>query len=492
MRRSRLNASLAGAISMPLARIGAKPMSADRRAQQQWTLRVVCASTALLLINVTAPQVALESITSDLHASFSDLQWVLSGYALALAVFLLTAGSLADRFGRKRLFMGGLGLFSAASLLCSLAPGPGALVAARIAQGLAAAVVFPSSLAILAEEFQGAERRRAIGVWGATIGLAFAAGPVLGGVHIDLFGWQAIFAASFVFGAPTIALAVRFVRETRDPDPPPVDWAGVSTLSTGLFLAVYAVLRGNDLGWTSSTVLGGLAGGAVLLAAFVGVERHRPRPMLDLGLFSNRTFTGASLVIALLAGGALGVFVYVMLFLLDAQGRDPVEAGLVLSPLAVVSFVVSALAGRVSERLPLRAALVAGMAITTAGTLLLRVGIDAGASWLALLPGLAVTGAGVGLANPLATFAHLGVLPPAQGGLASALNNTARQLGLAVGIAVLGALLEATRRGGGDSPAAFADGLRELLLIAALMSVAGAVAALALIRQADMWVPAPA
>ena len=229
----------------------------------------------------------------------------------------------------------------------------------------------------------------------------------------------------------------------------------------------------------------------MLLAAFVAVERGTPRPMLDLALFSNRTFTGASLVIALLAGGAFGVFVYVMLFLLEAQGRGPVEAGLVLAPLAIVSFVVSALAGRVSERLPLRAALVAGMVITTAGMLLLRAGIDAGASWLELLPGLAVTGAGVGLANPLATFAHLGVLPPAQGGLASALNNTARQLGLAVGIAVLGALLEATLRDGGNSRAAFADGLGELLLIAAGMSAVGAVAALGLIRQSDMWAPAP-
>jgi EmrB/QacA subfamily drug resistance transporter len=466
-------------------------MPADRRAQQ-WTLRVVCVSTALLLLNVAAPQVALEAIASDLDASFTDLQWVLSGYALALAVFLLTAGSLADRFGRKRLFMTGLGLFSAATLLCALAPGAGALVAARILQGLAAAVVFPSSLAILAEEFQGAERRRAIGVWGATIGLAFAAGPLLGGVLVELFSWRAMFAASFVFGAPTMVLAVRFVRETRDPDPPPVDWAGVATLSAGLFLAVYAVLRGNDLGWTSTTVLGGLAVGALLLAAFVAVERHRPRPMLDLRLFSNRTFTGASLVIALLAGGALGAFAYVTLYLLDAQGRDPVEAGLILSPLAIVSFAVSALAGRHSERLPLRAALVAGMAMTTAGMLLLRVGIDAGASWLELLPGLAVTGAGVGLANPLATFAHLGVLPPAQGGLASALNNTARQLGLAVGIAVLGALLEAGLKDGGGGAAAFADGLRELLAIAALMSAAGTVAALTLIRQADMWAPAPA
>ena len=245
-------------------------MPADRRAQQ-WTLRVVCVSTALLLLNVAAPQVALQSIQESLDASFTDLQWVLSGYALALAVFLLTAGSLADRFGRKRLFLSGLGLFSAASLLCALAPSPSALIAARIVQGLAAAVVFPSSLAILAEEFQGAERRRAIGVWGATIGLAFAAGPLLGGVLVDLFDWRAIFAASLVLGVPAMALAVRYVRETRDPDPPPVDWAGVGTLSAGLFLAVYAVLRGNDLGWTSTTVLAGLAGGAVLLCVFVGV-----------------------------------------------------------------------------------------------------------------------------------------------------------------------------------------------------------------------------
>ena len=457
------------------------------RAQQQWTLRVVCVSTALLLLNVAAPQVALDAIAKSLDASFSDLQWVLSGYALALAVFLLTAGSLADRFGRKRLFVGGLVLFSAASALCALAPGATALIAARILQGVGAAVIFPASLAILAEAFQGAERRRAIGAWGATIGLAFAAGPLIGGLLVDLFGWRAVFASSVVFALPTVLLALRYVRESRDPDPPPVDWAGVGTLSGGLFLAVFAVLRGNELGWTSPTVLGSLAAGAALLVVFVFVERSKARPMLDLGLFSNHTFTGASLVVALLAGGSFGAFVFVTLFLLDVQGRDPIEAGLVLAPLAVVSFVVSAIAGRVSERLPLRGAIVAGMALTTAGMLLLCLGIDENASWLALFPGLAVAGAGIGLANPLSTFAHLGVLPPAQGGLASALNNTARQLGLAIGIAVLGALLESKVRAGGGEEAAFSDGLREVLLIAAGLSAAGAVAALALIRQSDMW-----
>ena len=229
-----------------------------------------------------------------------------------------------------------------------------------------------------------------------------------------------------------------------------------------------------------------------MLAAFVAVEHATARPMLDLRLFRNRTFAGATLIVALLAGGAFGAFVYVTLFLLDVQGRGPVEAGIVLAPLALVSFVVSAAAGRASERVPLRGALVAGMLITTAGMLGLRAGIAEDASWLALLPGLAVTGVGVGLANPLVTFAHLGVLPPAQGGLASALNNTARQIGLAVGIAVLGALLEAGLGNGGSQDAAFTDGLDEVLLIAAGLSLAGALAAGVLVRQRDLWVPAAA
>ena len=455
---------------------------------QRWTLRVVCVSTALLLLNVAAPQVAQSEIAESLGASFTDLQWVLSGYALALAVFLLTAGSLADRFGRRRLFVLGLAMFAVASALCAIAPGADALIAARIVQGMGAAVVFPSSLAILAEAFQGADRRRAIGAWGATIGLAFAAGPLIGGLLVDLFGWRAIFAASFVLGAPTLMLALRHIEESSDPDPPPVDWPGVSTLSLGLFAGVFAVLRANALGWTSATVLGCLALCVAALAAFVAVERATARPMLDLALFRNHTFAGATAIVALLAGGPFGAFVYVTLFLLDVQERDPVEAGLVLAPLALVSFAVSAAAGRMSERVSLRGALLGGMLITAAGMLALRAGLSEDATWLALLPGLTITGVGVGLANPLTTFAHLGVLPPAQGGLASALNNTARQIGLAIGIAVLGALLEAGLRDGGGGQA-FADGVGELLLISAGLSLLAALAAAVLVRQGDLWAP---
>ncbi|HYH89205.1 MAG TPA: MFS transporter [Solirubrobacteraceae bacterium] len=494
--------------------------------RQRWTLAAVCVSTALLLINVAAPNVALEAIAKDLDASFTDLQWVLSGYALVLAVFQLTAGSLADLFGRKRLFVGGLCLFTFASALCAMASSAGWLIVARAVQGLGAAIVFPSSLALLAQEFEGAQRGRAIGIWGATIGLAFAAGPLVGGVLVEPFGWQAIFVLGVVFGVPTIVFAVRQVRESRDPDPKPVDWPGVATLSTGLFLIVFAVLRGNALGWTSAPVLGLVAVGLAFLAVFAAVELRSDAPMLDLALFRNRTFLGATVIVTSLSAGSFGAFVYLSLFMLDVRRGSPVEVGLWLAPLAVVAFGVSLAAGRLSERVPLRGALVVGMALTAAG-LLLMTGVDSETTWLDLLPGLIVIGAGIGLANPLVTFAHLGVLPPAQGGLASGINNTARQLGLAIGIAVLGALLQShiadrveartdglgaargaitDRIADGDlaaatqlAPAAardslrstydaaFASGLDELLLISVALALAGLAAALTLVRTRDLW-----
>jgi len=495
-------------------------------ARQRWTLAAVCVSTALLLVNVAAPNVALEAIAADLDASFTDMQWVLSCYSLVLAVFQLTAGALADRFGRKRLFVGGLSLFTFASALCALAPSSGLLIAARVVQGLGAAIVFPSSLALLAQEFEGAQRGRAIGIWGAVIGLAFAAGPLVGGVLVEAFGWHAIFALGVVLGVPTIAFAVRYVRESRDPNPKPVDWPGVVTLSLGLFLIVFAVLRGNALGWTSAPVLALVAVGVVSLGGFIAVELRVAVPMLDLGLFRNRTFLGATIIVTSLSAGSFGAFVYLSLFMLDVRQGTPVEVGLWLAPLAVVSFVVSLGAGRLSEWVPLRGALAAGMALT-AGGLVLLTGLDAESTWTALLAGLVVVGAGIGLANPLVTFTHLGVLPPAQGGLASGINNTARQLGLAIGIAVLGALLQshiadrveagadglgATRGAVTDRiadgnfaaatelappaardglrttyDAAFASGLNELMLISVGLALVGLAAALLLVRSRDLW-----
>jgi EmrB/QacA subfamily drug resistance transporter len=462
---------------------------------QRWTLRVVCVSTALLMVNVAAPNVALPDIARDLDASFTDLQWTLSGYALALAVFLLTAGTLADRFGRKRLFLVGLLAFNVASVLCAIAPSATTLIAARVVQGIGAAIMFPSSLALLAEEFEGPARRRAIGTWGAVIGLSFAAGPLLGGLLVEAAGWRAIFVLNLLLGIPAVFLARAQLRESSDPHAPDTDWPGLAVLSAGLFAIVFAVLRGNALGWGSPTVAGCLVAGGLFLALFVLVEHRTARPMLDLSLFRNRTFTGASIIVGVLGGATFGSFVYLSLLLLNVQGRSPVETGLVLAPLAVVSFVVSLVAGRFNERLPLRATLVAGLLVVAAGNGLL-VGVERDASFLRLLPGLAIVGAGVGLVNPLATFAHLGVMSPAHGGLASALNNTARQVGLAIGIAALGALVEhslpASARG--DAYAlAFTDALGDVYMIAAVATLLTAAAALVLIRTDDLWsAPPPA
>ena len=456
---------------------------------QRWTLRVVCVSTALLLVNVAAPNVALPDIAQDLDASFTDLQWTLSGYALALAVFLLTAGTLADRFGRKRLFVAGLLLFNVASVLCAVAPSATTLIAARVLQGIGAATMFPSSLALLAEEFEGPARRRAIGTWGAVIGLSFAAGPLLGGLLVEAAGWRAIFALNLLLGIPAVFLARAQLRESSDPHAPATDWPGLAVLSAGLFAIVFAVLRGNALGWGSPTVVGCLVSGALLLALFALVEHRTARPMLELRLFGNRTFTGASIVVGVLGAATFGSFVYLSLFLLNVQGRSPVETGLVLAPLAIVSFVVSLAAGRFNERVPLRATLVGGLLVIVAGNALL-VGLERDASFLRLLPGLAVIGVGVGLVNPLATFAHLGVMSPAHGGLASAVNNTARQIGLAIGIAALGALVESSLPAATQGDAydlAFTDALGDVYLIAAVATLLTAAAAWALIRTDDLW-----
>ena len=331
-------------------------------AHQRWTLRVVCVSTALLLLNVAAPQVALSAIAQSLDASFADLQWVLSGYALALAVFLLTAGNVSPTAS------GGGGCSwpgwrcSAPPRPCAPSPTAGRPIAARLFEGLGAAVVFPASLAILAEAFQGPARRRAIGAWGATIGLAFAAGPLIGGLLVGTAS------AGAPCSRPTSCSGCRRWRSRSATSPSratPTRRRSTGRASarsaSGCSRASSPCCAATSSAGAAGAVLGCLALCAVALAAFVAVEHATPRPMLDLGLFRNRTFAGATLIVALLAAGTFGAFVYVTSVLLDVQGRNPVEAGLVLAPLALVSFVVSAAAGRNSERVPLRGALVAGM-----------------------------------------------------------------------------------------------------------------------------------
>ena len=451
-------------------------MTGDRR----WTLLVVCLATGVLLLNVSAPSVALPAVGRGLGAELSVLQWVVSGYSLALAATLLTAGTLADLVGRRRMFLGGLAGFAAASLLCAAAPSALALIAGRAVQGLAGAVLLSSSLALLAQDFTGTDRARALGVWGATVAAAFAIGPLEGGVLTEALGWRAIYVVDAAVALACLPVAVRRLRESRDPDAGKVDWWGTLTLSLGLFLGVFALTRGDVLGWGSGPILASAAGAALLLAAFVVVERREREPMLDLGLFAIPTFTGASLVVMVIAASTFGPFLYLTLFLLDAAGASPTAVGLELMPLSGAALVVSVLGGRAAGVLPVRVALPAGQLLCAAGLLAMR-GLEATSPWTVLLPGLLVMGVGIGLANPTVTYAALGVVPATRSGMASGVNNTFRQVGIALGIATLGALLPARI----DDPAAFAAALDRILLVSAGVAAVGAALAVTLVRQRD-------
>jgi predicted MFS family arabinose efflux permease len=317
-------------------------------------------------------------------------------------------------------------------------------------------------------------------MWSASVAAAFAVGPLEGGLLTEALGWRAVFAVDVVVALVCLPVAVRHLRESRDPAARTVDWRGTLTLSAGLFLGVFALARGDALGWGSAAVAGSFAGAALLLAAFAWIERRERHPMLDLRLFAIPTFTGASLSVLVLAASTFGPFLYLTLFLLDAAGATPTAVGLRLMPLSAAAFLVSILGGRFAALLPVRAGLAAGMLLSAAGLLAMR-GLGVSTPWTQLLPGLLLVGAGIGLANPAVTYAALGVVPTTRSGMASGVNNTFRQIGLATGIAALGALLPARV---GDA-AAFAAALDEILLASAVLAAAGAVLAVLLVRPRD-------
>src|SRR3954464_14455364 len=278
-----------------------------------WTLGAVCVATFMLLIDITIVNVALPAIADDLGSSFTDLQWVVDAYALSLAALLLTAGSLSDLFGRRRIFVIGLGLFTLSSLLCGLATTPTFLTFSRAAQGVGGAAMFATSLALLAQAFHGRERGTAFGIWGATIGAAVAIGPLVGGFLTEHVSWQSIFLINLPIGVAAIVMTLAKVGESSDPEHGGVDWAGLVTFSGGLFMLVFALVRGNAEGWTSSLIVGLLIGAAVLLTTFVVVEMRSEKPMLDLSLFRRAAFAGAAIVAFCLSAGMFALFLYLTL-----------------------------------------------------------------------------------------------------------------------------------------------------------------------------------
>jgi EmrB/QacA subfamily drug resistance transporter len=491
-----------------------------------WTLIVVCVATFMLLLDITIVNVALPKIATDLKANFSDIQWVIDAYALTLASVLLTTGSLADLLGRKMIFSIGLGLFALTSLLCALSPTALFLILARAGQGIGGAIMFSCSLALIAQEFHGRERGTAFGAWGAVIAASAAVGPLLGGFLTEDFGWSSIFYINVPVGIAAVLLTIAKVEESRDPEGKSVDWIGTLTFTASLFLLVLAIIRGNSEGWGSTLIVALFAASVVLMVAFVVAQFRQQRSMFDVGLFRKPTFSGASIVAFTLAAAMFSMFLYLVLYLQTILGYSPLQTGLRFLPFTVISFFVAAASGNLSERVPVRFLLSGGLLMTAVGLFLMR-NINATSGWTALLPGFLVAGAGVGLVNPPLASTAIGVVPPARSGMASGINNTFRQVGVATGIAVLGAIFEsqlttqlapklartpaaghaaqishAVAAGGAGAVVhsvppgqrhlaalaihgAFVDAMHNILLVGAIVAFVGAALGLVLVRRSD-------
>ena len=478
-----------------------------------WTLLGVCVATFMLLVDVTIVTVALPEIERDLHAGLTKLQWVIDAYTLVLSALILTAGALADRVGRRIVFMLGVVAFTVASLLCGLAQSATALDVARGLQGIGGAAMFATSLALIGQEFRGREFGTAIAAWGSTVGAAVAAGPLVGGALTEGLGWEWIFFVNVPVGALALALALRGMREFRDPDARGIDPGGLVTSSAAFALLVFGLLRGNDEGWGSALILGSLGGAALLLVVFVAIERGQERPMLDLSLFRRPAFVGVSFGTLAIGAGMFSILLYISIYFQDVLGYSPFQAGLRFLPLTLLIFVVPALTRPLASRVPQRVMLGGGLALVGLGLLLMH-GIEGDSRWTALLAGMFAAGVGVGLANPAIGTTALGVVEPNRSGMASGFSNTCRIGGVTIGVAALGALFqsridaklgelvqhlqpgvaEAVAASGTDrvparlAPAAreaFVSGLNEILLVGAATVLVGSVAVLALIRARD-------
>jgi EmrB/QacA subfamily drug resistance transporter len=499
---------------------------ADRR---WWTLAAVCTGVFMLLLDITIVNVALPDIERGFHAPLSDLQWVIDAYALTLAAFLLTAGSLADRFGRRRLFADGITVFTLGSLACGVSTSSLFLVIARGAQGVGGAIMFATSLALLAQAFQGEDRGVAFGAFGAITGVAVAVGPVLGGAITSGVSWRWIFYVNIPIGAVALLVTLLRVEESRDPNAGTPDWVGFIAFSAGLAALVFGLIRSGSDGWGSGTVIASLSAAVLLLAAFVLAEPSQREPMLDLSLLRVPTFNGGLAAAWAVSASVFSVLTFLVLYLQNILGLSAVATGVRFLPLTGAIFLTAGVAGRLTARVPRRLLIGPGFVLIGIGMLLMR-GLTAASGWTHLLPGMVVAGVGAGLVNVPLVSTAVGVVEPARAGMASGINSTLRQVGIATGVAALGSLFadqvrtsvvshlgttplsgiahqlaRVISRGGaahavasapprwrglvaGAARGGFVSGLNEILLIGAIVAFAGALLALVLIRERDFIV----
>ena len=454
--------------------------SAARRSGAVWALVITSLAGFMAALDNLVVTTALPSIRKDLGGALADLEWTVSAYTLTFAVLLMLGAALGDRFGRRRLFVTGLTIFTGASAAAAMSNGIGALIAARAVQGVGAAIMMPLTLTLLTAAVPVARRGMALGIWSATQGLAVAGGPLIGGGLTEHISWHWIFWLNVPLGFALLAPARFRLAESYAPQPR-LDLPGTLFASAGLFGIVYGLVNANSDGWSGTWVLTGLIAGAVLLAVFVGYEQRAKRPMLPMRLFRSRAFSGINAASLMMFLGMFGSVFLLSQFLQGVEGYSPTEAGLRMLPWTGMPMIVAPIAGYLADRIGGRPVVAAGLALQAAGLAYFALIASTGMSYATQLPALVISG--VGMALYFAPAAHLVMssVRPGEQGIASGANNAMREVGGALGIAVLSTVFSA--RGGYESAQRFVDGLTPALWIGAAAVALGAVAALAIPRH---------
>lgn len=464
-------------------------MNAKTNVHKNWTLAAACLGTFMLLIDITIVVVALPAIRSSLHTSFSDVQWTIDAYSLSLASVLLPSGSLADILGRRSVFAAGLAIFTLGSLLCAISSSGLMLIIFRAFQGIGGATIFATSLALLAQTFHGRERGFAFGVWGAVAGTATGIGPLLGGLLTSDLSWRWIFYVNLPIGVAAILITLLRVCESKPAHARRVDVPGFAVFTAGLFCLVYGLIESSRRGWGATVVIVSFVVAAVLLTSFPLIERRISQPMFDLRLFRKPTFVGGSIAAFGMNGSLYALLLYLVLYLQNPLHESALGAGLRIAIITAATTITAIPAGRLSAHMPVRLLIGPGLLLVGIGLLMMR-GLTAGSSWSHLIVGFIVSGAGAGLVNaPLASTA-IGVVAPPDAGMASGINTTFRQVGIATAVAALGSIFAHGLAGSTGATIAgnYATTLNELLLIAAVIAIVAGLLALALIRRKDFVV----
>jgi EmrB/QacA subfamily drug resistance transporter len=465
------------------------PDKTSTASRARWTLAVAGAALFMTALDQLVVGVALHSIRVDLGGSIESLEWTVNAYTLAFAVLLITGAALGDRFGRKRMFVAGVGVFTAASGLAALSPSTDALVAARALQGVGAAIVTPLTLTLISDAFPPERRAAALGIWGGITGLGVAMGPFVGGAVVEGLAWQWIFWANVPVGLALIPLALRKLGESHGPDRE-LDLPGLALGSAGLFALTFALIRGEALGWTSASVLGSLGVGLVLLAAFAGWERRAPAPMLPMRFFRSRAFSAANGLSFAMYFGAFGAIFLISQYFQTAQGLGAFEAGARTLPWTGMPMIFAPLAGVLATRFGTRPLMAVGLALQTIGLGWMALVLEVSTPFAQLIAPFAITGIGMSFVFSMAPEAVLASVRPEDAGKASGATNAIREIGAVMGVAVLASVFAA--QGSYATPAAFTDGLVAALPIAVVVLAVGTALALLLPgRPRADRIPAP-